>query len=147
MRWIAAIVLPLALVYAAACADGAPPPPTPEGPTTLSLAKTMRRTQEGDLGFTLALTNVGDNAAVNVVTSDVWEEGLEMTEVEPVEGQEPKVIGDFGLEVIFQELQAGKSVQIRYTARCRESGEWENTAAVSSANAEPDEVSLTVVCP
>jgi len=38
-------------------------------------------------------------------------------------------------------------VELVYTARCRESGEWTNAAAAGAANADPAETSVTVTCP
>lgn len=102
---------------------------------------------QGELRFTLKLTNEGENAAVNVDTSDFWDEGLEVTAIGSVEGQQPKAIEDRGLEFILREFAAGKSVELVYTARCRESGEWVNAAATTAVNADPAEVSLTVTCP
>jgi hypothetical protein len=103
-------------------------------------------TGEGGFRFTLTLTNEGDNAAVNVTTSAVWEEGLEVTAIGSVEGQQPEEIGDFGLEFIFSEFEAGKRVEVVYTARCKESGEWDNVAVTTSVNSEPADDSVTVVC-
>lgn len=150
MRKPVALILALALtaVLAVACGDdGGEPAPTPEGPTTLSLTKTMTDIGEGEFRFTLELTNSGDNAAVEVSTSDVWEDGLEVTAIGSVDGQQPEDIGDFGLEFVFREFEAGRSVEVVYTARCRENGEWKNVAVSSAANAEPAEASVTVVCP
>jgi len=64
-----------------------------------------------------------------------------------VEDQQPEDIGDIGLEFIFPEFEAGKSVQVVYTARCRRSGDWENAAVVSAANAESAAATVSVVCP
>jgi hypothetical protein len=101
----------------------------------------------GEFRFTLVLTNEGEHPAVNVTTSDFWDEGLEITAIGSVEGRQPKAIEDRGLEFILHEFAAGKSVELVYTARCRESGEWVNTAAASAANADPAEATLTVTCP
>lgn len=146
---VIALALLLILVggLAVACGNDGGSAPTPEGPTTLSLAKSMTQAGEGEFRFTLELINTGDNAAINVATSDVWEEGLEVTAIGEVEGQQPEDIGDFGLEFVFSEFAAGKRVEVVYTARCVESGEWENTAAASSANSEPAETSVRVSCP
>jgi len=64
-----------------------------------------------------------------------------------VDGRHPEDIGDFGLEFILREFEAGSSVRAVDTARCQESGEWENATVVNSANSEPAEASVTVVCP
>ena len=145
MRWIP---LALTLIFAvAACGGEDGSAPTPEGPTTISLTKTMVDEGEGEFRFTLKLTNEGDNAAVNVATSDFWDEGLEVTAIGSVEGQQPKAIDDRGMEFILREFAAGKSVELVYTARCRESGEWVNAAAATVANADPAEAKLTVTCP
>jgi uncharacterized repeat protein (TIGR01451 family) len=134
-------------VLALACSDGGDSAPTPEGPTTLTLEKTMVETGDGEFRFTLTLTNEGDNAALNTTTSDNWQEGLEVLSVGSVEGQQPKAIGSTGLEFILKEFAAGKSVELVYTARCIESGEWANAAASGSANSEAVEAAVTVVCP
>jgi hypothetical protein len=148
VRWIPLVGLALVLgSLAAACGDDGETPPTPEGPTTLALAKTVLETTEGKFRFTLVLTNEGVHAAVNVAMSDVWERGLEVTAIGSVDGQQPEDIGDFGLEFTLREFEAGKTVETVYTASCRESGEWQNVAVASSANAEPVEASVTVVCP
>jgi hypothetical protein len=148
VRWIPLVALALVLSgLAAACGDDGETPPTPEGPTTLSLAKSVLETSEGIFRFTLTLTNDGGNSAVSVAMSDVWERGLEVTAIGSVDGQQPEDIGDFGLEFTLREFEAGKTVAAVYTASCRESGEWENVAVASSANAEPAEASVTVVCP
>jgi uncharacterized repeat protein (TIGR01451 family) len=143
---LAALALLLAGL-AFACGDDGADVPTPEGPTTLSLEKTMTETGDGEFRFTLTLTNEGENAAVNATTSDVWQEGLEVTAVGSVEGKQPKEIGDTGFEFILEEMAAGKSVQVVYTARCVESGEWENVAATTSANSNAPEGAVKVVCP
>ena len=137
----------LLVSLAAACGDDGEPPPTPEAQTTLSLAKSMRKTGDGEFRFTLELTNEGDNAAVNVTTSDVWEEGLEVMGVGVVDGKPANRIGDNGVEFILEEFGAGRMIQLVYTARCRQSGEWQNVAAASSDNAEAVEASVTAVCP
>src|SRR3970040_1702052 len=82
-------------------------------------------------------------AALTLVARDFWEEGLEVTAIGSVEGQQPKAIEDRGLEFILREFAAGKSVELVYTARCRESGEWTNAAAAGAANADPVQASLT----
>ncbi len=53
----------------------------------------------------------------------MWQEGLEVTAIASVEGQQPEDIGDFGLEFIFGEFEAGRSAEVVYTARCPQSGE------------------------
>jgi hypothetical protein len=84
---------------------------------------------------------------VNADTSDNWQEGLEVESIGSVEGKQPKGIGDTGFEFILEEFAAGKSVEVVYTARCIESGEWENTAVSTSANSDAAEAVVTVVCP
>jgi uncharacterized repeat protein (TIGR01451 family) len=145
VRWIA----PLAILTLAACAcGGGSSPLTPEGPTTVTLEKTMVETPEGELRFTLTVSNEGDNAALNLDVSDVWQDqGLQLTAIGSVAGKQPDEIGDFGFEFILDELAAGESAEVVYTARCRLAGEWENTAAASAANAEPADASVTVACP
>jgi len=147
VRWIPLTVAAALVVVAAACGGGGDSAPAPKGPTTISLTKTVVDEGEGEFRFTLKLTNEGDNAAVNVTTSDFWEEGLEVTAIGSVEGQQPKAIEDRGLDLILREFAAGKSVELVYTAKCRESGEWTNAAAAGAANADPVEASLTVICP
>ncbi len=149
MRRIAFVPLALALAgVAAACgANGGPASPTAEAPTTLTLEKTMVETGKGEFRFTLTLTNGGDNPALDVTTSDVWEEGLEVLSIGSVEGRQPDAIGDFGLEFIFPEFSAAKTVDVVYTARCVQSGEWENVAVSSAANTEPAQAAVTVDCP
>ncbi len=148
MRSIAIFALALVLL-AAACGDDGADVLTPEGPTTLSLTKKVVMLAEDgqtEFRFALTLTNEGENAAVNVATSDFWDEGLEVTAIGSVEGQQPKAIEGRGLEFILREFAAGKSVELVYTARCRESGEWVNAAAATAANADPVEASVTVTC-
>jgi uncharacterized repeat protein (TIGR01451 family) len=143
---LAALVL-FVSVLAFACDGDGDDAPTPEGPTTLSLEKAMVETGDGQFRFTLTLTNAGDNAALNVDTSDNWQEGLEAESIGSVEGQQPKAIGSTGFEFILKEFAAGKSVEVVYTARCIETGEWENTAVTTSANSDASETAVTVVCP
>ncbi len=102
---------------------------------------------EGEFRFTLELTNAGDNVAVNVTAADVWEEGLHVTEIGSVEGQQPEDISDFGLQFTLRELGVGRTVQLDYTARCQQSGDWDNTAVASAANSKPAQAVTTVVCP
>jgi uncharacterized repeat protein (TIGR01451 family) len=140
---------------AVACGDGggeptamlSSPTPTPQEPTTVSLNKTTVEMGEGEFRFTLELSNTGDNAAVNVTTADVWQEGLEVTDIGSVEGQQPQRISDLGLQFTLRELEAGKTVRLDYTARCRQSGDWENTAVAGAANSEPVQAVATVACP
>jgi hypothetical protein len=148
VRWILLTAAAALALVAAACGDdGGPSAPPPKGPATVSLTKTVVDEGPGEFRFTLVLTNDGENAAVNLTTSDFWEEGLEVTAIGSVEGQQPKAIEDRGLEFILREFAAGKSVELVYTARCRESGEWTNAAAAGAANADPAEATLTVTCP
>ena len=147
MRWIPLIVAAALVVVAAACGGNGDSAPTPEGPTTISLTKTMVASGQGEFRFTLKLTNEGEHAAVNATTSDFWEEGLEVTAIGSVEGQQPKAIEDRGLDFILKEFAAGKSAELVYTAKCRESGEWVNAAATGAANADTSEASVTVTCP
>ncbi len=149
VRWLYlfALALVVAALLSAACDDDDSTPPTPEGPTTISLEKQVVDTGEGEFRFTLILTNEGENLGVNVTTSDVWEEGLEVTAIGSVEGQQPEDIGDFGLEFILTEFEPGKTVDLVYTARCRQSGEWDNTAVASATNSEPVQDVVTVTCP
>jgi len=145
VRWI-----PLAIalaVVAAACGGSDDSAPAPKGPTTLSLTKTVVEMTGGQFRFTLKLTNEGDNAAVNVTASDFWDAGLEVTAIGTVEDQQPKAIEDRGLDFILKEFAAGKSAELVYVAKCRESGEWTNAAAAGAANADTSEASVKVTCP
>jgi len=140
------LAIALALV-AAACGGSGDSAPTAKGPTTLSLTKTTVEMSGGQFRFTLKLTNEGDNAAVNVTTSDFWDAGLEVTAIGTVEDQQPKAIEDRGLDFILREFAAGKSAELVYVAKCRESGEWVNAAAAGAANADTAEASVKVTCP
>src|SRR3989304_4608420 len=124
VRWIQLTVAAAALaLVAAACGDaGGPSAPTPEGPTTVSLTKTVVDEGQGELRFTLTLTNEGENAAVNIATSDFWEEGLEVTAIGSVEDQQPKAIEDRGMEFILREFAAGEGGGVGCTARRRGGG-------------------------
>jgi uncharacterized repeat protein (TIGR01451 family) len=150
MRYL--VVLALTVVAlggpAAACKDGGDDGATPEGPTTVTLEKTVERTDEADVfAFTLTLSNEGDETALNVTTSDAWERGLEIVEIDPVDGQQPKSIADFGLEFILEELAAGESVAATYRARCVASGSWDNVAVTTATNADAAQDSVGVACP
>src|SRR3989304_2285398 len=139
------------VMMGATCAGYCFPPscsPARSLPAGMTAARPRRRPGgRPRLRFPLKRTNEGENAAVNVATSDFWEEGLEVTAIGSVEDQQPKAIEDRGLEFILREFAAGKSVELVYTARCRESGEWVNAAAAGAANAGPAEAKLTVTCP
>jgi hypothetical protein len=123
-----AFALSLALlgVLAVACGDDGQPSPQAEEATTLSLAKTVVETGEGEFRFSIGLTNEGDNAAINVTTADVWQEGLEVTDVvhsvadQPPEDVDPLpdlrlvpvAIGDLGLQFTLEEFEAGEILQL-----------------------------------
>jgi len=139
--------LAIALAVAAAACGSGDSAPAPKGPTTLSLTKTVVEMTGGQFRFTLKLTNEGDNAAVNVTTSDFWDAGLEVTAIGTVEDQQPKAIEDRGLDFILEKFAAGKSAELVYVAKCRESGEWTNAAAAGAANADTAEASVKVTCP
>jgi uncharacterized repeat protein (TIGR01451 family) len=163
VRWISVFAITVAILggLAAACGDDGPPPPASEEPTTLSLTKTAVETGQGEFRFTLELTNAGENAAINVTAADVWQEGLEVTDVvhsvadQPPEDVEtlpdlrvvPVAIDDFGLQFTLGELEAGETVQLEYTARCQQSGDWENTAVATAINSEPVQAVVTAACP
>ena len=149
VRRISAFALALLGGLAVACGDdGQPSPtPTPEGPTTISVSQTTVETGEGEFRFTLELTNTGDNDAINVTAADVWQEGLEVTEIGSVEGQRPQEISNLGLQFTLSDLEAGRTVQLDYTVRCRQSGSWESTAVASAANSDPVQDVVTVDCP
>lgn len=147
MRWLIAFALALALTVAVACDGNGDGAPTPEGETALELGKNAVETGEGEFVFTLTLENTGDNTGVNVDLSDVWEEGLEVTDVSEVDGEEPELILDQGVEFIMTEMEPGKRISLGYAARCKESGTWTNTAVVSAVNAEAVEASVEVECP
>jgi len=147
VRWIPLTVAALTLALVAVACGSGDSAPAPKGPTTISLTKTVVEMTGGQFRFTLKLTNEGDNAAVNVTASDFWDAGLEVTAIGTVEDQQPKAIEDRGLDFILRELAAGKSVQLVYVAKCRESGEWVNAAAAGAANADTAEASVKVTCP
>ena len=149
MRYLTAFAMTLLVIGTlAACDDDGDSAITPEGPTTITLEKTVEKTDEADVfAFTLTLTNEGDNAAVNVTTSDVWESGFEIVEIDPVDGQQAETIADFGLEFILEELAAGESVTATYRARCIQSGSWDNVAVSTAANAGASQDSAGVACP
>lgn len=149
MRWVPAFVLCLALlgVLAVACGDDGQPSPASEEPTTISLAKTAVETGEGEFRFTLELVNEGDIAAISVTAADVWQEGLDVTEIGSVEGQQPEDISDFGLQFTLVELEPGRTARLDYAARCQQSGDWENTAVAGAANSDPVQAAVTVGCP
>ncbi len=102
---------------------------------------------EGEFRFTLELTNAGDNVAVNVTAADVWEEGLHVTEIGSVKGRQPEDISDFGLQFTLGELEPGRTAQLDYTAHCRRSGDWQNTAVTPAANSDPVQAVAIVDCP
>jgi hypothetical protein len=147
VRWIPLTVAAALVVVAAACSGDGDSAPVPEGPTTISLTKTVVESGPGEFRFTLKLTNEGVNAAVNLTTSDFWDAGLEVTAIGSVEGRQPKAIEDRGLDFILKEFAAGKSAELVYVAMCRESGEWVNAAAAGATNADTSEASVTVTCP
>ena len=150
MRYLIALALTLVALggLAAACDDDGGAEPTAAGPTTITLEKTVEKTDEADVfAFTLTLTNEGENPAVNVTTSDVWESGFEIVEIDPVNGQQPESIADLGLEFILEELAAGESVTATYRARCIQSGSWDNVAVSTAANAGASQDSAGVACP
>jgi uncharacterized repeat protein (TIGR01451 family) len=149
VRSISVLGITVALLggLAAACGDDGQPSATRQERTNLSLIKTTVEMGEGEFRFTLELTNAGDNVAVNVTAADVWEEGLEVTEIGSVEGQQPEEISDFGLQFTLRVLEAGRTVQLDYTARCQQSGDWDNTAVASAANSGPVQAVATVGCP
>jgi len=142
-----ALSLILLGVLAVACGDDGQPSPAPGEPTTISLTKMAVETGEGEFRFSIELTNEGDNAAINVTNADVWQEGLEVTEIGSVEGQQPEDISDFGLQFTLEDLGPGRTAQLDYTARCRRSGGWENTAVAGAANSDPVQAVATVACP
>ena len=108
MSRISVFAITVALLggLAAACGGDGQPSPTPVTPTTISVSQTTVETGEGEFRFTLELTNEGDNAAINVTTADVWQEGLEVTEIGSVEGQRPQEISNLGLQFTLSELEA-----------------------------------------
>lgn len=147
MRTLIAVWFAMALLAALAVACDGDGTPSPEGPTTLSLAKTIEETGEGEFRFTLELANEGENDAVNVTASDVWQQGLEVTEFGTVDGVEPERIEDLGLSFIFAEFEVGKRVSLDYTLRCVESGDWETIAVATSINSDSVQEIVTVNCP
>jgi uncharacterized repeat protein (TIGR01451 family) len=158
MRWILLTALTLALAAAVACKGGGGSDggdggggggegQTPDGRTVLSFRKRVIETGQGEFVFTLTLANEGKSAALNVVASDVWQEGLEVTDLGVVADLTLERIGENGVEFILEELAPGETVTTGYSARCLESGKWLNTAVASASNAEGSEASVEVDCP
>lgn len=136
----------LAVAAGAACGDDGGPA-EPSGPTTILIQKAFARDANGGFTFTVQIANQGDNSAVQVALSDVWEGGLEVTSLGDLDGITANPIMDVGFEVLLDELKAGESKDIVYKATCSESGQWSNTAAVSAENADPESTSVSVSCP
>ena len=136
----------VAIVVAfAACGDDSTPSTTER--TTLVVEKTFVSEGNGEFRFTLRLTNDGDVAATDVVLSDVWQEGLEITEVGDFVGQDVDRIIDIGIEILMEQFPAGESGEVVYRAVCVQSGQWTNTAVVSASNADSASDSVSVSCP
>lgn len=64
-----------------------------------------------------------------------------------MEGQQPQDISDFGLQFTFREVEPGGMMQLDYTVRCEQSGEWTNIAAAGAINSDPVQAVATVACP
>lgn len=144
---VAAAVALLALV--AACGDddgGTNGTIAPEGPATVTIQKAFARDQAGVFTFTLQIANVGENSAVQIALSDVWE-GLTLTSIGDLGGITANPIGDSGFEVLLDELPPGETRDIVYKAECASSGQWTNTAAVSWQPDGSDTTSVSVSCP
>lgn len=122
-------------------------PPVADGPTTLTLDKAF--TSDGDIyTFVVQVRNTGENDAVLFVLSDIWEEGLAVESIGDFGGtMADPVINDAGFEVLLDRFEPGEQRDITYRARCVESGEWRNTAAVSAQNVDPQETSVSISCP
>lgn len=138
----------LAAAVAAGCGDddggGAV---VSSGPTTITIEKTFARDDGGEFTFTVRIANNGDDAAVQIALSDVWQDGIEVTSIGDLDGIAAKAIGSAGFEVLLDELNAGESQEIVYKGSCASSGQWTNTATVSSANADPATTSVSISCP
>jgi uncharacterized repeat protein (TIGR01451 family) len=137
-------VLGIAVVFAACGDDSAP---VAEEQTSLVVEKSFVSEGNGEFRFTLRLTNDGDAAATEVVLSDVWQEGLEITEVGDFAGREVARIIDIGIEILMEQFPAGESGEVVYRAVCVQSGQWTNTAVVSASNADSASDSVSVSCP
>lgn len=145
----------IAAVGAAACGDddddGATIAPT--GPATVSIEKAFALGESGDFTFTVQISNNSENSAVQVILSDAWANGLELTSLGDLDGVAADMFPDnAGFEVLLDELKAGEAKDIVYKAECTESGQWTNVATVSWENAEPadansDTTSVSISCP
>ena len=143
----ALIILALAAAAAACGDDDGGTIPQPDGPTTLTVEKSLEREPGGELTFTVRVSNTGDNAAVGFDLSDVWQDGIAVSSLGDFSGTRVNAIADRGFDVLLNEFAAGESAEIVYRATCARSGQWTNVATVSADNADPQTTSVSISCP
>ncbi|MFQ5473552.1 MAG: hypothetical protein ACE5FA_11815 [Dehalococcoidia bacterium] len=140
------VILALGLAgVLAACGDDSAP--ADDDRTSLVVEKSVASEGNGEFRFTLRLTNDGDAAATNVVFSDVWQDGLNVTEVGDFGGLVVDQILDIGIEILLDEFPAGESGELVYRATCVAPGQWTNAATVTASNADSASDSVSVSCP
>jgi hypothetical protein len=140
------VILIAAGAMAAIVACGSDSATDTEDPTSLSLEESFVVEADGEFRFTLRLVNEGDVDAVDVVLSDVWQDGLEITDVGDFDGLEATRIADIGVEVILERFGAREAGELVYKAKCVQTGQWANSAVVTSANAPSSSDSVSVQC-
>lgn len=142
------VVIGAAAAVVAACGDDDDATVTPSGPTTISVEKSFALEDGGEFTFTIQISNDGERSAVQVELSDSWAEGLTVTSVGDLDGATANLFPeDRGFDVQIDELKAGDSKEIVYRGSCAASGQWTNSATVSSENADPASTSVSVSCP
>lgn len=134
------------LALAAACGDDDDPAPQAEGPTTLAVEKVFEPEGAGAFTFAVRISNTGDQPVVRIALSDVWEQGIEITEIGDLDGNPATGIGDTGFEVLVDSLAPGDSAEITYTGECSRNGQWTNRATVSAENSDGATTSVSVSC-
>jgi uncharacterized repeat protein (TIGR01451 family) len=149
MRTLAApVAIATVAVVLVACGDDDDATVTPAGPTTISVEKSFVAEDGGEFTFTVQITNEGENSAVRVELSDAWADGLTVTSIGDLDGAIADLFpDDRGFEVQIDDLKAGESKQIVYVGSCASSGQWTNSATVSSANADSASTSVSISCP
>jgi hypothetical protein len=149
MRKLAVLVAITAVAAViAACGDDDDATVTSAGPTTISVEKSFVPEDGGGFTFTVQIANEGENSAVRVELSDAWADGLIVTSLGDLDGAMADLFPDErAFEVQIDELKAGESKEIVYEGSCASSGQWTNSATVSSANADTASTSVSVSCP